>query len=293
MLPRQPDAYNTTKRENEMSNKTQHRDITRELLMMHYRTYPELGTEDVFKYLFQSAFGCEHLVSSEDKALEYIEREYEMCTKGMSPLIEKLDGAYSRVYLSYLDCGLAAKTLARLFVLSARQEPDGRELLEEKMEVATQLVDAGALPIDSNTFHTMLREWRSLGYPPVHHSDTFRSKYHPSYRVIADRYVEFLQLFSLLDNIISEKFVILTIDGDNWELMGILQEVYGCEVLCKDEILKMFSIFDINNDGEQFFDNEFKLSVDGQIVRYRMVERPIHTSQEGIVNSTARLAVIK
>lgn len=276
-----------------MSNKTQHSDITRELLMTHYRTYPELGTEDVFKYLFQSAFGCEHLVSSEVMALEYIEREYATYVKAESPLIEKLDGAYSRVCLSYLDRGLTAKTLSRLFTLSARKEPDGRDLLEEKIEVASQLVDAGELPIDSNTFHTMLREWRSLGYPPVHHSDTFRNKYHPSYRVIADRYVEFLQLFSLFDNIISEKFVILTIDGDNGELMGILQEVYGCEVLCKDEILKMFSIFDINNGGEQLFDNEFKLSVDGQIVRYRIVERPIHTSQEGIVNSTARLAVIK
>ena len=127
----------------------------------------------------------------------------------------------------------------------------------------------------------------------MHHSDMFRSKYHPSYRVIADRYVEFLQLFSLLDNIISEKFVVLAIDGSNERLTGILQEVYGCDVLCENELLgECISVFDINNGWEQFFDNEFNLSVGGQIVRYRILDRPMHTSQEVTSDSSARVTVL-
>ena len=45
---------------------------TRALLLEHYRRYPKLGAEDVFKYLYQSSFGCEHLVSDEERVLCYI-----------------------------------------------------------------------------------------------------------------------------------------------------------------------------------------------------------------------------
>ena len=37
---------------------------TRERLIAHCRAYPALQIQDLFKYLFQSALGCEHAVSS-------------------------------------------------------------------------------------------------------------------------------------------------------------------------------------------------------------------------------------
>ena len=43
---------------------------TRALLIGHYQAYPKLQIQDIFKFLFQSAFGCEHLVSDEEKALQ-------------------------------------------------------------------------------------------------------------------------------------------------------------------------------------------------------------------------------
>ena len=49
---------------------------TRELLIEHYNKYPLLKTEDIFKYVFQSAFGCEHLASDLGAALAYMEKEY-------------------------------------------------------------------------------------------------------------------------------------------------------------------------------------------------------------------------
>lgn len=48
---------------------------TRERLIEHYRSYPDMQAEDIFKFIFHSAFGCEHLVSNESAALEYIKRE--------------------------------------------------------------------------------------------------------------------------------------------------------------------------------------------------------------------------
>ena len=181
---------------NEMIERNQK---TRQNLIQHYKNYPNLQAEDVFKYLFQSALGCEHLVSSEEAALSYIQREYATLSKTEPPKTESLDGDYSRVYLSHLNDGLTPKTLAKLFCLSAKKEERGKALLEEKIQVAQELVANGVLPLDVDDFNKKLAMWKELGYPAVHHSNAFRQEYHPAYRVIANRYVDLLPMFVQMD----------------------------------------------------------------------------------------------
>ena len=50
--------------------------ITREILLEDYKKYSGLQAVDIFKYLYQSSFGCEHLVSNERSVVENISREY-------------------------------------------------------------------------------------------------------------------------------------------------------------------------------------------------------------------------
>ena len=59
-----------------MNTPTTNAEHTRALLSQHCSTYPGLQTEDIFKYLYHSAFGCDHLVSNEAAALHYIQAEY-------------------------------------------------------------------------------------------------------------------------------------------------------------------------------------------------------------------------
>ena len=47
---------------------------TRKLLIMHYQAYPKLQIQDIFKFLYQSAFGCEHFVASVDVATGFISK---------------------------------------------------------------------------------------------------------------------------------------------------------------------------------------------------------------------------
>ena len=179
-----------------MNEITNRREQTRKRLIQHYQSYPKLEAEDIFKYLFQSAFGCEHFVLSEDTAREYILREYATLPKSEQPKTEPLDGDYSRVHLSHLNAGLPPEALARLFCLSARKEEEGRALLEEKLEVAKELVEGGFLPLDGAEFSQKLAAWRALGYPALHHSNAFREVYRPAYRVIANRYVRLLPVWT-------------------------------------------------------------------------------------------------
>ena len=65
---------------------------TKRRLQEHYLRYPCLQIEDLFKYIFQSAFGCEHLVSSADAAVDWICREQAAGEYGSEIDTEPLDG---------------------------------------------------------------------------------------------------------------------------------------------------------------------------------------------------------
>ena len=168
----------------------QRNDKTRELLINHYNTYPRLEVSDIFKFIFQSAFGCEHLVSSEERALSYIKDELSRISGEVSaPSIDPLDGDYSRVYLSCLNDKVTPEVMAKYFCLSAKVEPDGRERLLKKIAVARELIADGIIPLSLSDFDDLHEKWRDAGYPAIHHSASFREAYHPAYRVIANEYL--------------------------------------------------------------------------------------------------------
>ena len=173
---------------------------TRQRLLAHGQAYPSLQIADIFKYLFQSAFGCEHLVSSEEMAIAYIRREAALCgtsPAAESPAVEPLDGDFARVHLATLGAGLSPETLAKLFCRSANAgdpSPEARLLrqekaiadLEEKLGVARDMIAAEELPGELSEFDTALATWREHGYPAIHHSETFRAAYAPAYRVVCE-----------------------------------------------------------------------------------------------------------
>lgn len=210
---------------------------TKQLLLQHAKTYPQLQIQDVLKFLHQSAFGCEHFVASLEKATDYIENEY---ANGVCDAqIEPLDGAYCRVPLCVMRQGLRAETLGKLFVASAKREENGLLALKEKLEAAKQLVREGLLPFAENAFEEAVAQWAADGYPAVHHSDIFRESYHPAYRVIAKEFVPFLQLFAALDQRPEDRKTIVAIDGGSASgkttLGEILEELYCCTVFHMDD----------------------------------------------------------
>ena len=162
------------------------RERTRELLIMHYQTYPKLQIQDLFKFLHQSAFGCEHLVSSKEEAKDFIEKEYAGIHSAFAPAIEALDGSYSRIPLSFMAQGLSADTFAEFFVASAKREENGFTALMQKLDVARELIRDGLLPFPQDDFEAALSAWAEKDYSAVRHSEVFREAYQPAYRVIAN-----------------------------------------------------------------------------------------------------------
>ena len=100
--------------------------ITKKLILNHAKRYPKLKPLDIFKFLFQSAFGCEHLVSDKERVISYINQELESIPNPPSK-IEELDGNYSRVHLGVIREGVSALTLGSIFYLSAKKSRIGRD----------------------------------------------------------------------------------------------------------------------------------------------------------------------
>lgn len=212
-------------------------ELTRTRLLAHCAAYPLLQIEDLFKYLFQSAFGCEHAVTAEDRAIAYIKKESEARIPTDAPAVEELDGAYSRVHLSYLDLGLSPQTLGKLFCRSAKAEPCGALALTQKLQIARDMIAEGRLPFAIEEFDRLLSAWQREGYPAIHHSDAFRLAYHPAYRVIANAYVAFLPLLAKIDTAKREGARTVSLygvkDGDIDFLTDLLAQLYGEGVVCK------------------------------------------------------------
>ena len=184
---------------------------TKTLILEHFEKYPKMQLQDLFKFLFQSSFGCEHLVKSFSFARDYIIAEYERM-KPTVLLVDKLDGDYSRVGLAILNDGLNPQTFAKLFYLSAKKEEQGAINLENKLVIAKELIQTKALPFDINEFNQFVIEWKNLNYPAIHHSQVFRENYFPCYRVIANEFIPLLPILTQIDIAISKSNFCIDID---------------------------------------------------------------------------------
>ena len=158
---------------------------TRSIILEHYKKYPLMQITDFFKLLFHSAFGCEHAVTSVERAEEYIVKESETVECKGRLMIETLDGEYCRVYLNCLNQGVTPKALAHAFCASAKAAQEGRARLEEKLIVLRTLVLNKEIDISLSELDSMIEEWRRLGYPAVRHSEIYRESYKPAYRVLS------------------------------------------------------------------------------------------------------------
>ena len=285
---------------------------TRKALLEHCGRYPGLKIRDVFKFLYQSSFGCEHMVSSLETVTDWIRKEHSCAVMGEavsevtgSGTVDPLDGDYVRVHLDWLDRGLSAETLGKLFYLSAKSEEDGRIELERKLDVALEMVRSGELPFDFEGFASAVSEWKNAEYPAVHHSEEFRMMYHPAYRVVAEQYVKFLPLFCEIDRRLGAQRLVVAIEGGSASgkttLSQILSRVYDCTVFHMDDFFlrpeqrtaERFSEPGGNVDRERFLEEVLEPLSCGETVRYRRFDCSTFTLGEPMEVEPKQLVIVE
>jgi uridine kinase len=199
-----------------------------------------MQARDLFKFIYQSAFGCEHMVLNFENSVRMIEEETKNVQSKTDMLTENLCGEYSRVSLEWQKTGLSEKTLAKLFMMSAKHEENGKNVLRELLDDAKELVKQGNTPFSEEEYSAELALWENEGFPAVRHSEKFRNTYAPSYRVVSNRFVPFLPLFCKIDSALENgNTFTLAIEGGSASgkstLSEVLEEVYGCTVFHMDD----------------------------------------------------------
>ena len=149
-----------------------------DILNIHFKKYPLMQAEDVYKLAYQFYFGPAHFINDKEKAYNYLINEAKECT---SKEIEITDlGEYARYSLindkEYLD------KLFNAFYESAKVSEKPIDGFIKILDICTNYLKEKAGIYDE--FLILLNKMKELNYPAISHSQIYRDNYNPHYRLV-------------------------------------------------------------------------------------------------------------
>ena len=215
----------------------------KEILLKQFGQYPEMQIVDAVKLLYQSEFGGGHLINDAEKSLLRIKQEWtQMNHISEGSLIEEIGDGICRIDLSILKEGLDPQTLNQMFIRSAEKISGTVIGFERKLACLREMCIYGELLFDVDELDQYISEYKNAEYPPVSHSENYRTHYHPNYRVILSEYARYISVFCKIDRIRAgnnRKQTIVGIDGmcgsGKSTLGHILKEIYDCNLFYMDD----------------------------------------------------------
>lgn len=260
----------------------------KETLLKHCAKYPRMQIQDAVKLLYQSEFGGGHMISDIGKSLDRIIEEslknasqfgkkrqkiinykkeqseprsetYERLRDDQM-LYEYIGDGICRMYLSVLDEGLRPETLNQMFVWTAEHKRGTVDGFERKLDILLHCCRDGELPWSVSEVQSYLRAYKEQGYPAVSHSDGYRETYHPSYRIVDERFARSYPVFLEIDRVLTQagdavavatgsvetsagmekhKPLVIAIDGmcgaGKSTLGNLLSQIYDCNLFHMDD----------------------------------------------------------
>jgi uridine kinase len=258
---------------------------------------------DVFKFIHQSAFGCEHLVSDAQLTTERIKSEFASLQTEADDLVEPLDGDFCRVHLQILNSGLLPETLCKLFMLSAVPVEHAQAAVQEKLQVLLSLCENRLLPFAVAEIRSEIAAWQQKDFCACRHSDIFRAEYAPAYRVIKKEYAKLLPLLAKIDSLNQKEALHIAIDGGaasgKTTLASLLEKVYACTVFHMDDFFlrpeqrtkERFAEVGGNVDRERFLQEVLLPLSQKRAVQYRRFDCSTFTLQDAVALHPQRIRI--
>ena len=159
--------------------------------------HPYLQPQDVLKMCYQAAFGAEHLLKEEANARAYLQSEWDR-TPGDpdATLYERISNEVCRLNLqAWKGQNLPMEWLLQLFLHSCKPLPNAQNRFFAFLGSVDALCAADALPFGMDEWKIAKEEYLHKGVRPLHHSEIYREKEKPAYRVMD---ASFLRLLPLL-----------------------------------------------------------------------------------------------
>ena len=161
-------------------------------LLSHLKSYPAAHAEDVYKFIFQSVFGPAHLIRDKEKFYKLLLQEWNDTSKvdRMEPMIEKLGEFTSLARLNirpFRKGGGSVDEICEICINSVNSAANDLDKFESETQRAINLLHETGSEDLSTDLNNFFEKMRTQNFPAVHHSDLFRNKYRPSYRVIDEK----------------------------------------------------------------------------------------------------------
>ena len=158
--------------------------------------------QDLAKLCYQAAFGAEHLLTDVRAAERAFYKEFDGVFASGEPLFEPIAAETVRVNLAAWKAqGMDGAWLWYLFSHSAVPLGMRESLCEEYVRRAMALVPAAA---------DYLADYLRRGMPALHHSDVYRAKEKPAYRLVNG---VFAPLFPILAAVAAKQPRVIAMDG--------------------------------------------------------------------------------
>jgi len=207
-----------------------------QLLKEHYVNFPELELQDAVKFLYQHHMGPGHLITNEQAALDRLQSEWDRIPADPNaPLSTPLGNGLCRLNLSTCKAiSLSSKTVSRLFFLTARDFSADFTAMEQSLDAVR------CLPFQPEQVSAYLNTYRTQGCPMVSHSEHYRNRYQPAYRVVFERYVNYIPVLIAIDDALTRHSALrVAIDGPcasgKSTLGAALREIYHCPLFHMDD----------------------------------------------------------
>ena len=154
------------------------------ILREQAKRYPLMQPRDAVKLIYQNEFGGGHLIRDEEACLNYLRREYAAVEQDpAAPLYEDIGNGIVRVHLAAVKPE-ELEQLGRAFLRSAAEHSGSMDSFLRKLDALRQVTGEGCFAFCPEGLEAYLEAYRQAGYPPVSHSETFRTAYGPAYRII-------------------------------------------------------------------------------------------------------------
>ena len=257
----------------------------KEILRAHAARYPFMMPTDAVKLIYQNEFGGGHIVENERASLAYLQSEYESARlKKDAPVSEDIGNGYARLNLRPEQVPYAP-LINRIFVLSSRRGGGDRASFEAKLDILRETAREGVFAFTPEELEEYLTAYRAVDYPPVSHSERYRTAYLPAYRVIDARYVRLLPALRAVYDLYQRKQnPVICIDGraasGKTTAAALLAPVIGAQVIHMDDFFlptELRTPARYAEDGgnvhyERFYDEVIRGIIRGEPFTYRVFD---------------------
>ena len=214
--------------------------------------HPGMTAQDGVKLCFQAAFGAEHILADPAKARASLLAEFAETPPREMAVFEPISPEYSRCNLAaWKHLQLPVEWLFQMFLHSATENSaaekreNAETLFMEYLEVVTACADQGLLPFTSAAWRRYKEEYLAGGVRPVHHSEEYRLREKPAYRIVKREYEKLLPVLQKLATIREQATNkqagprVVAIDGraaaGKTTLATLLSQVLTAEVIPMDD----------------------------------------------------------